>query len=379
MRAEKTEPLQEPTPENSAPATPTEIRPSQAPRTFLGGFTVPGSYSGRKARLVGVLAVLLVLLLGYGLYWMIWLRGTISTDDAYVDARIIAVSSRVPGRVESVAVEEGQEVTPGMTLAVLASDKLIILLNQRTAELQGAQAKLAELRKGAREEEIAVNRAEVRALEVELFRKESILRRLEGLAAVQPIARQELDSRREEAERARAELEVSRNRLALLLSGTRQEQIARADAELKLAKARLEEAEANLADGVVVAPVAGIVAKRMVNPGEFVQEGQGLFRIVETEKTWVVVNLEEDDIGRIRVGQSATIQVDAYSGRKLKGRVGAVFAATLSRFSMLSSATSSGNFIKVTQRIPVRIDWAEDNLPPMYPGLNVVVRIVVRD
>ena len=379
MRAEKPEPLHETAPETPAPAAPTEIRPSQPPRTFLGGYTLPSGYSGRKARLVGVLAVLLVLLFGYGLYWITWLRGTISTDDAYVDARIISVSSRVPGRVESVAVEEGQEVTPGMTLAVQASDKSIILLNQRKAELQGAQAKLAELRKGARAEEIAVNRAEVRAREVERFRKESILRRLEGLAAVQPIARQELDSRREEAERARAELEVSRNRLVLLLAGSRQEEIARADAELKLARARLNEAEADLADGVVVAPVAGIIAKRMVNPGEFVREGQGLFRIVETEKTWVVANLEEDDIGRIRVGQPATIQVDAYSGRELKGRVGAVFAATLSRFSMLSSATSSGNFIKVTQRIPVRIDWAEDNLPPMYPGLNVVVRIVVRD
>jgi membrane fusion protein (multidrug efflux system) len=125
----------------------------------------------------------------------------------------------------------------------------------------------------------------------------------------------------------------------------------------------------------MLAPVDGVVAKRSVDPGEVVDPGQGLFQLVENGKTWVVANLEEQDINGLREGQPVDITLDAYPGLRFQGKVGPLYGATLSRFSLLSTSSASGNFIKVTQRVPVRIDWAEPYNLPLVPGLNAIVRI----
>jgi membrane fusion protein (multidrug efflux system) len=174
-----------------------------------------------------------------------------------------------------------------------------------------------------------------------------------------------------------AKLNVARRRLQLLQAGARDEQVNRARAELEMARAHFASAETDLADAVLHAPVDGIVARRRVQAGEVVEDKQGVFQIVENGKTWVVANLEEGQIARVAVGQPVEVVVDAYPSRVFRARVGPQFAATLSRFSLLSSSSASGSFIKVTQRVPVRIDWAQDTLPPLVPGLNVTVRIQV--
>jgi multidrug resistance efflux pump len=326
-----------------------------------------------------VLLVVLLALLGYGAYWMVWLRGTVTTDDAYVDARIVSASSRLPGRVVTVPINEGDTVTKGQVLVELSQSQMLIRRNQARAEVDRVRARLAELRNGARKEEIEVSRSETRRHEVELARRRDLLRRMEALAPVQAISDQELEQQRAEVELAGVDLEVSRKKLALMLAGTRSEAIAQAQADLALAGARLGDVEADLKDLVIFSPIDGVVARRMVDPGEFVEEGQGLMQIVETGRTWVVANLEEGEIEEVRPGQRVDVDVDAYAGRTVRGRVGSLYSATLSRFSILSTTSTSGSFIKVTQRVPVRIEWDEDNFPQMYPGLNVVVRIHVSD
>jgi multidrug resistance efflux pump len=256
---------------------------------------------------------------------------------------------------------------------------MLIRRNQARAEVDRVRARLAELRNGARKEEIEVSRSETRRHEVELARRRDLLRRMEALAPVQAISDQELEQQRAEVELAGVDLEVSRKKLALMLAGTRSEAIAQAQADLALAGARLGDVEADLKDLVIFSPIDGVVARRMVDPGEFVEEGQGLMQIVETGRTWVVANLEEGEIEEVRPGQRVDVDVDAYAGRTVRGRVGSLYSATLSRFSILSTTSTSGSFIKVTQRVPVRIEWDEDNFPQMYPGLNVVVRIHVSD
>ena len=332
---------------------------------------------GRGIRLLLVLLLIMAGAGSYGGYWWHWIRGTISTDDAYVDARIVSVASRLPERVESVLASEGDSVTAGKVLAHFAADRLRIRVRQMMAEVDSAVARLNERRNSPRPEEIDVAQAEVRVQEVQLALQEKEVRRAERLARFKAISAQELERRRAALDSASSQLEVSRRRRSLLLAGRPQEEIQKAKADLALARARLQAARTDLADTVLRSPIAGVVAKQMVDRGEVVQEGQAMFQIVESGKTWVVANLEEDQIADVRKGQPVRIWIDAYPGQEFQGRVGPLYAATLSRFSLLPSSSASGSFIKVTQRVPVRIDWAEDEMPPVYPGLNVVVRIRV--
>lgn len=368
---------QQPAPAPSPSSTPEQ--PAQPPPARETARPIPARPRGRRTRMALVLLVVLLALLGYGAYWLLWLRGTVTTDDAYVDARIVSVSSRLPGRVGSVPIKEGDQVKMGQVLVNLATSQMLIRRDQARAEVDRMKARLQELRNGPRKEEIRVARSEVQRSGVEMNRRRDLLRRMEALAPVQAISEQELEQQRAQVELGRVELEMNRRKLELMLAGTRDEMIAQARADLDLAEARLADVEADLKDLVVMAPVEGVVARRMVDPGEFVEDGQGLMQIVETGHTWVVANLEEGEIEDVRPGQRVDVNVDAYPGRTMRGRVSSVYSATLSRFSILSTTSTSGSFIKVTQRVPVRIEWDENQLPDMYPGLNVVVRIHVSD
>ncbi len=362
--AEKTSQPQETTPQ--APAR--EVAPPP-----------PARAQGRRARMALVLVVALAALLSYGGYWFGWLRGTITTDDAYVDARIVSASSRLPGRVAEVPVSAGDTVTKGQVLVRLGQGQMGIRREQTRADVAKKLARVEELRNGTRPEEIEVARAETRRRAVELERRNDQLLRMEGLAPVQPLSVRELEQLRAEVELARVDLEVARRKLDLMLAGSRPEAISQAEADLAFARALLADVEADLADLTIRSPVDGVVARRVVDPGEFVEGGQGLMQIVETGRTWVVANLEEGDIQEIRPGQRVEVEVDAYAGLTARGKVKSVYSATLSRFSLLSTTSTSGSFIKVTQRVPVRVEWDQSDLPPMYPGLNVFVRIYVSD
>ena len=361
--------LRKATPGEATPgeATPEEATPEEASRQRAGG--------RRRLRLVLVLLLILGAAAGYGGHWWYLVRGTVSTDDAYVDTRIVSVASRLPERVDAVLVREGQSVKRGQVLMRLASDQLRNRVRQRQAAVQGAAALLKEKRGSPRPEEIEVVRAEVRVFRVELDQQVNEVARALRLDRVSAISAQALERRRSALEAARSRLEVGRRRLVLLMAGPPEGEIRRVVAALNLARAKLQAARTELADSRLRSPVEGVVAKRMVDPGEVVQKGQALFQIVEAGKSWVVANLEEDQISRIKEGQSVRIWIDAYPGREFKGRVGPLYAATLSRFSLLPTSSASGSFIKVTQRVPVRIDWAQEDLPPMFPGLNVNVRI----
>ena len=330
---------------------------------------------GRRIRLFLALLLIVAGLAGYGLYWWIWVSGTVSTDDAYVDARIVTISSRLLGRVRDVMVHEGDMVKRGQVLVTLGPRKLEALVRSREADVQEAEARLQNLIRGPSREEIEVAEAQVRVKEVALAKKHTDLKRADMLAKAKAISDAELDQKRNDLSMAAAELEVARKNLAFLKSGSRREAIDEARAALERAKALLDDAKVDMQDGQMLSPVDGIVAKRSVDPGEVVDPGQGLFQIVENGRTWVVANLEEQDISGLQEGQRVDIRLDAYPGLQFRGHVGPLYGATLSRFSLLSTSSASGNFIKVTQRVPVRIDWAEPYNLPLVPGLNAYVRI----
>ena len=387
MRPEKVEP--EPESETSEAPAQSELqqvpKPAESPPESKPKLPLPRMYRGRRMRMALVLLAALAALLGYGAYWVVWLEDVVYTDDAYVDSRIVSVSSRLPGRVGSVPIHEGDKVKQGQVLVQLTRNQMRIRMSQTKAEVANVRAKLDVLLTGPRVEEIRIGNVEIRMHQVELDRRSDLLKRMLGLAKIRAISAQELEQQRAQVALGRVELELSRKRLELLLAGARAEEIAQAEAELDLTRAKLADVEADLADLTIRSPIDGVVARRMVDPGEFVEDGQGLMQIVETGKTWVVANLEEGEFERVQEGQSVEIEVDAYPGDLLgsqpswKGRVGPKYSATLSRFSILSTTSTSGSFIKVTQRVPVRIEWADNNHPPMYPGLNVEVWIRVKE
>ena len=150
-----------------------------------------------------------------------------------------------------------------------------------------------------------------------------------------------------------------------------------AQANLDLARARLSLAENNFAEITVTALTDGWVSRRHVDPGQVVSPGQKLFSITSSSAQWIEANFEESDIGEIAPGDRVAIKIAAFPGRTFTGKVEGVMAASISRFSLLPSGASSGNFIKVTQRIPVRIALEGKDLPFLFPGLNVEVRVTI--
>ncbi|MCZ6559003.1 MAG: HlyD family secretion protein, partial [SAR324 cluster bacterium] len=360
-------------------------KPAESTPTPQTRPSLPRSYRARRIRMAMVLCAVLIALVSYGAYWVVWLEDVVYTDDAYAEARIVSVSSRLPGRVASVPINEGDTIKKGQILVQLTRNQMRIRMNQIKAEVAGAAAKVSELTAGPREEEIRIANVEIRIREVELERRRDLLKRMEALARFNAISAQDLEQQRAEVELGKVELLLGGEKLKLLMAGSKPQEIERAQAELALAKAKLSDVRADLNDLTIRSPIDGVVARRMVDPGEFVEDGQGLMQVVETGKTWVVANLEEGDFERVHVGQPVDIEVDAYPGALLgkqptwKGVVGPKYSATLSRFSILSTTSTSGSFIKVTQRVPVRIDWVDNNHPPMYPGLNVEVWIHVKE
>jgi len=362
-----------------------ESQPQIAPRPEVGPTPTPAPAPARPSRFRGsrnlrlwiVLGIVVLGTSGYGIYWVLFVRGTVKTDDAYVDAPIVSIAPSISGRVAEVTVKEGDRVKAGQLLLRLASGTLENKVDQARAELAGAKARLATLLSGTRAEEIAVAKAQVRVLEVELARRQTDLQRAMRLARINAIPREELDNAQANVQETQAKLAVSREQVRLLQAGTRAEEIEQARADVRLAEAKLEGTLADLEDARVISPIDGVVARRRVDPGEWIEDAQGVFQIVDINTTWVVANVEEGDIASVKEGQPVHIWVDAYPNREFRGRVGPQFAATLSRFSLLAASSASGTFIKVVQRVPVRIDWAQDNLPELVPGLNVTVVIDV--
>ncbi|MDR1989356.1 MAG: HlyD family secretion protein, partial [Acidobacteriaceae bacterium] len=157
-------------------------------------------------------------------------------------------------------------------------------------------------------------------------------------------------------------------------------QASAAQARVEQAKANLAQAELNLAYAVVKAPTRGVVSKKSINPGQVVQAGQPLMSIVDIDNVWITANFKETQLSDMKAGQKVTIDVDAYGGRKFSGRVDSIAAATGARFSLLPPENATGNFVKVVQRVPVKIvlEGNQDAERVLRPGMSVTPTVYTR-
>ena len=368
----------------------------------------------RMQALAGGGAVVLVGLLLVGWH----LSGRVSTDDAQIDGHVNAVSARVGGTVTAVLVADNQFVQAGTPLVRIDARDYEIAVARAQADLaeNEASARAAhtsvpvtstmsasqETAAGSDVEGAAARllsaRARLLEAEAKATKAAQDLERLKPLLAKDEVSRQEYDAAVSEAnathatrEAAQAEVrevekqvEAAKARLAQASTGPEQVTIqkARADsaaAKAEMARASLAQARLNLEHTEIKAPISGIVSRRTVEVGQVVQAGQPLMAVVPLDDVWVVANYKESQLKRIRPGLPAVVSVDAYGGREYRGKVDSIAAATGARFSILPPENASGNYVKVVQRVPVKIvlDAGQDPEHLLRPGMSVVPTILL--
>jgi membrane fusion protein (multidrug efflux system) len=322
-----------------------------------------------------LMLVVPLLVVALGVYFWLGSGRYASTDNAYVQQDKVAVGSDVAGRIVEVAVRENQRVKAGDLLFRIDPDPYRIAVAQADAAIAEAQVEVATLRSG-----LGGSAADVQAARDRIVAAGQDYRRQAELMARGFTTRARLQESEHGVEQARAALaraqadaDEARARLA---TGA-----AVPGANPRIAAARVQRAKAalDLARATVRAPVAGIVSQSdRLQVGQMMMTGLPALSIVAGGSTWIEANFKETDLDRMRVGQPAEIQFDAYPGVKLKGHVQSIGAGTGSEFSVLPAQNANGNWVKVTQRVPVRVAIDTASPRPMIAGLSAEVRIDLR-
>jgi membrane fusion protein (multidrug efflux system) len=334
--------------------------------------TTPPNPAKRRLVLIGITAAFVLAGLAYGAYYFLVLAGRAATDNAYVGGNLVTVSSQVAGSVIEIAADETQMVQAGAPLIRLDPADAQVALTQ-------AEARLGSVVRQQRERYTGVEQygAQIAQREIELKAAQDDLARRLPLAADHTVSGEDIAHARRAVENARAALEVVRKQSNAAKSGV--SGVAVADHPLVQA-ARADYLAAWLAvrRNAIVAPVSGYVAKRSVQVGSRITPGAPLLTIVPLDQLWVEANFKESELRDIRVGQPATVEADMYGGKVLyHGRVLGLAAGTGSAFSLLPAQNASGNWIKVVQRVPVRIalDPKELAAHPLRVGLSAIAEV----
>ncbi len=389
--------------------------------------------SGSKKKPVIIMAgVGLLAVIGGFLYWQ-YNQTHISTDDAYVSGSIYSVSFRIPGTVAKVLVHDNQLVESGQALVTLDPTDYEVAYKQAQANLENIKARWASAQiavplesdqtqarvdesqagKGTLEKNVDEAREQLRRLQEEtkslkalldkatwdrdrfnkLYQQQAISRqqyddaqtqyavafsRHQGSLAAQQALQKTMAGLGEQIKRAQAQVafaETGRQGVKI-----KKQQLEAAKAELSLAEARLEQARLQLSYTRILSPARGQITKKSVEAGNMVQAGQPLMALVPLENLWVVANYKETQLTRVKPGQEVTIKADTFPGKKIKGRVESLMAGTGSAFSLFPPENATGNFVKIVQRLPVKIvlDKNQD-LPPLRIGLSVEPTILIED
>ena len=326
----------------------------------------------RKRWLLGVVTTFAVIAAAYGAYWGLVLRYTQSTEDAYVNGNVVQITPQVAGTVVSIAADDTQFVEQGSTLVQLDAADAKIALEQ-------AEAKLAHTVRDVRG--LFANTARLQAnvdkSAADLSRATEDLARRERLALSGAVSGEELQHARDAVTSARAaqvaaqqELAANQARVDRTTIGNHPDVLAAAaevhDAYLALARTRLP------------APVSGYVARRAVQLGQRVAPGASLMAVVPLDQVWVDANFKEPQLATLRVGQPVTLTADVYGGRvRYHGTIAGFGAGTGSAFALLPAQNATGNWIKVVQRVPVRIvlDREELHAHPLQVGLSMAATV----
>ena len=326
----------------------------------------------RKISPKGVLRPLLLLLvpallvIGGGYYWLTS-GGEVSTDDAQVKQDIVSVSAQVNGPIVQVFVRDGAKVKRGQLLFRIDPAPYRVALEQAEGQLAAARLSTTQLRTQA-----AGTGADIVGSQANLKIKQNALGRQTALLKQGFTTRADYDDAYNEVRTAEMQLEDAKARAANAQAAIAPgEQPSIAQAQAAVDKARLDLSRTN-----VVAPMDGVVENSdNLQVGQMAVTGLGMLSLVHSQSAWVEANFKEKDVGRMIPGQRASIEVDAYPGRKFAAHVQSVGAGTGSQFSLLPAQNANGNWVKVTQRVPVRVAFNSMPDKPMISGLSVTATV----
>lgn len=360
---------------------------------------------------IWIIAVVLVLIVIGGIFVWQYYAVRESTDDAQIDGHIDPISPRVTGTVVNVLHDDNEVVQAGTLLVEMDPKDYQVAVDRARADLANAQANATAANVGVPITEtttsnqlVAANagvttagrdiesaKAKLNDAQAMFAKTTADLKRMEMLIAKDEISHQQYDASVAANNSAKANVDAATAGIASAESRSAQAQAQAEGArtvpeQLKVTKARagaanaevqrfvsaLAQAELNLQYTKIYAPVTGVLSKRSVEPGQVVQAGQPLFSIVNLDDIWATANFKETQLRGMQVGQKATIKVDAY-GRDYRGTVESIGGATGARFSLLPPENATGNYVKVVQRIPVRIrfDPNQDPNHQLRPGMSV--------
>ncbi|MBR0799875.1 HlyD family secretion protein [Bradyrhizobium jicamae] len=355
----------------ASPAAPST--PPAASSGFWGRFAIP---------LFAVLVALAFVALAT-MRWDAWVgNATIqSTDDAYVRAELTQLASRVSGEVLTVAVSDFQRVKAGDLLVQIDPADYQAQAAQAEAGVVGAQAALDNLGNQVELQYATIAQAEAARLSAEAQQTEARQEqeRQQSLSQTDAGTRQRLEQATAAYAKAQADVTASRAVIAAqrhqldVLQGTKKQRAADLDA----AKAQLAAANLKLGYTRIAAPFDGVTGERQVQPGDYVNIGTNLVNVVPLPNVYVIANYKETQLTHVKPGQAVEITIDSFPGQKLHGRVERVAPASGSQFALLPPDNATGNFTKVVQRIPVRIqfDKGQPLLERLLPGMSVVTSI----
>jgi membrane fusion protein (multidrug efflux system) len=362
--------------------TPSQLAPPQpAPQPAPVVARLPRRRRRILPRVVIALAGLAAI--GVGVAWWLDARDYESTDDAFIDAHMVRVAPQVTGRVAVVPVDDNQAVAAGQLLVKIDPAPLRAKLDQAEANQANATGLLAQ----ARAQQVVVEanadqaRAQVGVAEANATNAMAGLKRSQSLIVKMAVSQQALDDAVAAARRTAAALIAAQKGLeaAEAQFGVTKSQIETAEAALRSAAAQAEQARLDLSYTEVTASEAGTIAHKNVSPGDYVQIGQNLIALVPL-KIWITANFKETQLDLMRAGQPVEIRIDAYPGQTFHGHVDSFQRGSGPAFSLLPPENATGNFVKVVQRVPVKIvfDDPPDASRPLGPGMSVVPRVKVR-
>jgi membrane fusion protein (multidrug efflux system) len=343
------------------------------------------SLSGRLRQhwiLASVAACILVVGLIAGLLYWLDVRHYESTDDAFVDARSFSIAPKVGGYVTEIPVTDNQHVTAGQPLAQIDPRDYKIAVDQAQAQVDAAKANIANIEAQISSQQAQIDQAKAALDQAEAqlkFSQQEEDRALDllqkGAGTVQKEQQTHSDLNAQQANTARAKSALIAAQLQDKVLATQRDS---AHAALDQAQAQLDQARLNLAYTGILAAQPGRVVKLGAAKGAFVTPGQSLMMLVPDE-LWITANFKETQLTDMRPGQEAEIRIDAYPGRKLAGHVASVQPGSGTVFSLLPAENATGNYVKVVQRVPVKIvvdGWPADL--SIGPGMSVVPWVTVR-